>query len=312
MRAAFAAAIIVATLVTGCSTTESASDQPVAAAAGPCADEVAKAAEAGTALDDAVKACSSLDDWLAAWEPYPEIYPDGLAVDIAVVHCMVPELSGYSLCQTMGTPTVALTFEPQIQAPAGPQVAIDPAYQEYWAEKTARERAERKKERKDQRKLEQRRKQAELERKEAERKRVARQRAERSLGRYGTSALNTYSRDVRSAVQRMYSANMAVTGFTREERQARHSAMDKIRIPAVSSINKHLTYMASNPARGCPGDLYRVDRALANQWLGLLVRGNYPSTLTGEGRSVRLEYDAALKRTNTFLRDLDTRIGRCG
>jgi hypothetical protein len=38
-------------------------------------------------------------------------------------------------------------------------------------------------------------------------------------------------------------------------------------------------------------------------WVDACLRGR-------DGR--RLECDAALKRTDTFLRNLDTRIGRCG
>jgi hypothetical protein len=38
-------------------------------------------------------------------------------------------------------------------------------------------------------------------------------------------------------------------------------------------------------------------------WVDVRLRG-------WDGR--RLEYDATLKRTDTFLRNLDTRIGRCG
>jgi hypothetical protein len=47
------------------------------------------------------------------------------------------------------------------------------------------------------------------------------------------------------------------------------------------------------------------------RWKDLLVGGNYPSTLSGEGRSITIEFNAALKQTDTFLRNLDTRIGRC-
>lgn len=294
-----AAVLALAVLAIACTT------EPMTrtADAGPCESEVARLARSGGNIDATIKACDSLADWLAAVASHPDLFPGSLPLEIAIVQCAAPGMSQHAVCRA----DELQTAKPAPRALDAPQVAVDPAYQKYWAELQKAERKAKQRQREAERKAKQRQRQAErkaeLERRRQEAaRRVAQRRAResRTWNRYAALARDLYG-DVPYLYGRFRVLAFMAIGETGEERAANFVRWKRQYVGvAKRRIRSHLSWMRSNAAARCFQDAYANDRRLASRWLKALNR-SYPEAS-----------DSLQKSTRRFVKRLAGYASDCG
>jgi hypothetical protein len=102
-------------------------------------------------------------------------------------------------------------------------------------------------------------------------------------------------------------------GCTPEETYAAVPLQTTYLKAARAAIQRHLTFMSSRPAASCFRDAYAADRAIAKEWLTILPPAGpwlYGQD-TPEGRADERVVDAAMARTNGFLRNFAAFFADC-
>ena len=213
-------------------------------------------------LDQAIRSCSSIEEFVAAAARYPASLGGLDAMQFVLDRCSDKDagLAGYATCSSLeralATPTPRPTPSPS------PEATISPSDRRKsgWNARTA-------------------------------------QVAERYL----ESARQAYSVDLPhySAYLRYY--DWTAPQLTAAERKAVRAQGDLLRDRAVAVIRRHRKVMDRDDPARCFRDAYEADRRIAKRWIRQLETGVYGGTETAPGRAASETYDKLDQATADFI-----------